>query len=297
MLEHLQRLNQSLSVSGLHFEQGTGGLTRAVVNTSIASGEIYLQGAHVTRFQPRGHSQVLWMSELSYFESGKPIRGGVPLCFPWFGPNSKDPSTPAHGLARTAQWDVVDATSTDDGGIAIELTTAIHGFKLNYRVQFGQSLQLSLNIELPSGSVEAQSFEEALHTYFTVGDIHQVAIEGLESYAYVDKVGGLVQRPATQESIRFLSETDRVYLDTNSNCTLRDPSLKRVITVSQAGSRSTVVWNPWIDKSARMTDFGDNEWTGMVCIETANVGNQSITLQPGQMHQMVARIDVEHATA
>ena len=294
-MNELHELNQRHGIQGLRFEAGSGGLTRAVMKTSVASGELYLHGAHVTQFQPEGHSPVLWMSEQSYFESGKPIRGGVPLCFPWFGPNSKDSTAPAHGLARTALWDVVATHAIDDDGIAIELSKTLDAFKLNYRVEFGKILQLSLKVGLLDDIAGPRSFEEALHTYFTVGDIKQVTIEGLEAYGYLDKVGGVTKRTATQESIRFTSETDRVYLDTNSKCTLRDPSLKRVITVSQTGSRSTVVWNPWVDKSARMPDFGDHEWPKMVCIETANVGDQAITIQPGQTQTMTARIEVSHS--
>ncbi len=294
-MNELHELNQRYGLPGLRFEAGAGDLTRAVIKTSVASGELYLHGAHVTQFQPTGHSPVLWMSEHSLFELGRPIRGGVPICFPWFGPNSKDSTAPAHGLARTALWDIVATHAIDNDGITIELSRTLGAFHLNYRVEFGKILQLSLNVGILNDITEPQSFEEALHTYFTVGDIQQVAIDGLECYGYLDKVGGVNKRTATQEPIRFTSETDRVYLDTNSKCVLRDPNLKRAITVSQTGSRSTVVWNPWVDKSARMPDFGDQEWPVMVCIETANVGDQAVLIQPGQTQTMIVRIEVSHA--
>ncbi len=290
----LQQLNHRFGIPGLQFELGANGLTRAVINTPIVRGELYLQGAHVTGFQPFGHAQVLWMSEHSYFESGKPIRGGVPICFPWFGANLKNPQSPAHGLARTVLWDVVASSRRADGGVALELSACLSGFKIHYVVEFGSSLQLVLNVELEPDENDSRDFEEALHTYFVVGDIEQVTIEGLDSFAYLDKVGGTAMRPAAQNAIRFSSETDRVYVDTNATCRLCDPSLQRRITVRQANSRSTVIWNPWIDKSARMPDFGDDEWTGMVCIETANVIDQAIAIEPGQRHTMVARVEVEH---
>ncbi len=327
----LQELNHRLGIPGLHFTSGAGGFTRAVIDTPLASGEVYLHGAHVTKFQPCGYSPVLWMSESSYFEAGKPIRGGVPICFPWFGPNAKDPLAPAHGFARTTAWDVVASGRLADGGVAVELATVLDGLSLRYRAEFGRVLQLSLSVEWERAStrlspsppaplpedgergaisnrvaplatdsgeqgaifnVSSRSFEEALHTYLAVGDIRQVTIEGLETSAYLDKVGGIVKRNASHDAIRFTQETDRVYLNTNTSCLLRDPVLKRVITVHQANSRSTIVWNPWIAKSARMADFGNDEWPGMVCIETANVGEQSIEMEPGELHTMVARIEV-----
>jgi glucose-6-phosphate 1-epimerase len=317
----LKELNDRLGLPGLLFSIGAGGFTRAVIDTPVAKGEVYLHGAHVTGFQPSGHMPVLWMSGSSYFAAGKPIRGGVPICFPWFGPNAKDTQLPAHGFARTSMWEIVGSGRMADGGVAVELATVIDGFSLRYRVEFGKALELSLSVEWDEGASPpsdsaphpptpspqktgarggnnscvngaSRSFEEALHTYLAVGDIRQVSIEGLETYSFLDKVGGVSKREATQEAIRFTEETDRVYLDTNAVCALRDPVLKRSITVHQRNSRSTIVWNPWIDKSARMPDFGDDEWPGMVCIETANVGDQAVEIQPGQQHTMLARVEV-----
>jgi glucose-6-phosphate 1-epimerase len=315
----LNELNGRLGIPGLQFTTGEGRFTRASIDTPVAKGEVYLHGAHVTQYQPSGHEPVLWMSGSSYFETGKPIRGGVPICFPWFGPNAKDPKAPAHGMARTTVWDVVATGRLADGGVAIELATVLDGWSLRYRVQFGEMLLLSLSVEceqssigslLPgtpgrragdegqresdaSGGIETvNSFEEALHTYLAVGDIRQVSIEGLEAYPYLDKVGGVTKRGATGDAIRFTQETDRVYLDTNAICTLRDPVLQRTISIHQRNSQSTIVWNPWIDKSARMQDFGDEEWPSMVCIETANVGEQAIELGPGQSHTLVTRVEV-----
>ena len=322
----LLTLNNNFRLPGLEFTRGAGGFTRALIDTPVASGELYLHGAHVTRYQPPGHAPVLWMSDNSYFERGKPIRGGVPICVPWFGPNAKDSQAPAHGLARTKAWDVMASGRTADGGVSLELSTIVDGFLLHYHVQFGRSLQLELGVELaaqspfsdsPSpptplpedgergtgglvggdalesgASSRTRKFEEALHTYLAVGDIRQVSMEGLEAYSFLDKVGGVEKQPAAHEAIRFTQETDRVYLKTNTVCTLRDPVLKRTITVHQSNSRSTIVWNPWIDKSARMADFGNDEWPGMLCIETANVGDHAIAIEPGELHTMVARIEV-----
>jgi glucose-6-phosphate 1-epimerase len=290
MQPSVQELAASYSVPGLRFEIGHGGLVKAVIETPASKGEIYLQGAHVTGFQLSGQTPLLWMSDKSLFESGKAIRGGVPICFPWFGPNALDPKAPSHGYARLQAWDIVDASLSDDDGVTIDLQTRINGFELNYRVSMGRILQLVLRVTLLENAPGAAKFEEALHTYFAVSDIHQVTIEGLETNAHLDKVDGAKVKPATGEPIRFDGECDRVYLETTATCLLHDPALKRLVMVSKRESTSTVIWNPWTEKSARMPDFGDDEWRGMVCIETANVGTGAIELQPGESHEMTAQI-------
>lgn len=269
-----------------------GGLTCARIKNSLCEGEIYLHGAHVTAYQPVGHDPVLWMSKSSYFEEGKPIRGGVPLCFPWFGPNASDGTLPAHGYARTKAWNLVAVGKTSSGGVKLELETVIAPFRLRFSVTFAESLDMELQVTLPLQFNQMASYEAALHTYLTVGDIRQVEIEGLEHCKYLDKVGDIVEREATQSAIRFNGETDRVYRNAQTTCTLFDTVMKRRIEVSKWGSDSTVVWNPWVDKSRRMPDFGDDEWTGMVCIETANIQPNQIKLEPGQTRKMRTRIVV-----
>ncbi len=285
-------LQQRFLIPGLTFETGRGGLIRAVIQTPVVMGELYLHGAHVTAWQPSGNEPVLWMSQASCFDSGKPIRGGVPICFPWFGAHPSDSAAPAHGKARITSWELLNAEQSSDGGVVLELETTVEPFRLKFRVEFGAALKMSLTVSLPAEHGALALFEEALHTYLTVGDIQQVWIEGLEKTAYLDKVGNVRDRPSAGEPIRFEGETDRVYQNTTSPCVLHDPILKRTVTVSKSGSESTVVWNPWIEKASRMPDFGNNEWLGMVCIETANAGARTIALEPGQSHTMTAVIAI-----
>jgi glucose-6-phosphate 1-epimerase len=285
-------LSAQFDVPGLSFAVDNGGLTKAIVKTAVATGEMYLQGAHVTAWQPSGAQPVLWLSGSSYFAKGKPIRGGVPICFPWFGPHASDSAAPAHGTARIVEWELFHAQETFDGGVELTLQTRIEPFAVSFRVAFGQALTMTLTTALPVTTTQAQRFEDALHTYLTVSDVRNVSISGLESARYVDKMENATEKPATGEAITFTSETDRVYLQTESACELSDENAGRRLIVSKTGSRSTVVWNPWISKSSRMPDFGDHEWPGMVCIETANVGRDSIELLPGQSHATTAVISV-----
>jgi glucose-6-phosphate 1-epimerase len=290
---NIEELTKTFSVPGIRFEEGVNGLMKVVVRNGQATGEIYLHGAHVTQYQPTGAKPVLWMSDESMYADDKPIRGGVPICFPWFGPLATDPSAPGHGFARLQSWEVASATPTTSGGTEIELRTKIGDFDLSYCVTFAKSLQLLLTVHLSAEASAPAKFEEALHTYFSIGDIRKVSIEGLEQVEYIDKVDGATRKPAAGEAIRFNGECDRVYLNTTDTCRLIDPAMKRTIVVAKAGSRTSVVWNPWIAKSAKMADFGDHEWPGMVCIETANVGENSIELQPGHSHTMMATVSLE----
>ena len=293
LMQTVQSLCKQFKVPGLHFEAGQGGLTKAVIATPVASGELYLQGAHVTSWQPAGHAPVLWMSRSSLFQPGKPIRGGVPICFPWFGPHASDPSAPAHGFARTALWEVTEARTTADGVISLSLQTRIDSFSVRFTVEFGPVLQMTLTTEPGPGSSTGLRFEDALHTYLSVSDVRNVSITGLEQVRYIDKVDGAAEKPATGAAIEFTGETDRVYFTTDSECHLHDPGRNRTIAISKSGSQSTVVWNPWIAKSARMPDFGDHEWPEMVCIETANVGVNAVELAPKSIHSTTVVIQVQ----
>lgn len=296
LMQTVQSLCEKFRVPGLRFEAGQGGLTKAMVATPVASGEIYLHGAHVTSWQPAGHEPVLWMSRSSLFQPGKPIRGGVPLCFPWFGPHGSDPSAPAHGFARTAVWEVCDARNTTEDGISLTLRTRIDSFSVRFTVEFGSVLQMTLTTEPMPGTTSTLRFEDALHTYFSVSDVRSIFITGLEQVRYIDKVDRAAEKPATGSAIEFTGETDRVYLRTASDCHLYDPGRGRTIVVSKSGSQSTVVWNPWIAKSARMQDFGDHEWPEMVCIEAANIGSDAIELAPDTCHSTTVVIRVKSTT-
>lgn len=165
-------------------------------------------------------------------------------------------------------------------------------FSLSYRVDFGRDLKMTLQTHLPGTALESVSFEDALHTYFAISDIRSIAIGGLERTRYIDKVDQAIWKPASHGPIQFLGETDRVYFDTIADCVLTDEGMNRTVRVAKTGAASTVVWNPWIDKSKHMADFGDDEWTKMVCIETANVGTNKIDLLPGESHSTTAILSV-----
>ena len=286
----LDVLNKQFTLpAGVHFDPGDGGLLRVVVDNSVCKGGVYLHGAHVTAFQPARHKPVLFMSKQSAFAPGKAIRGGVPVCFPWFGPHAMDKSAPAHGPARITEWRLREV-SQRDGAVSLRFSLAIESFAVDYLVSFGEVLSMTLSVKNTSGA--PATFEAALHTYFVVSDVKQIEITGLEGTYYLDKVDAGKRKSQGNDAIRFTGETDRVYLDTRSACVLADPGMGRKITVDKSGSDTTVVWNPWIEKAKKMPDFGDDEWPGMACIETANAGPNAVTLEAGATHEMNATIRV-----
>lgn len=278
---------------------GNGGLTKLLVTTPHATAEVYVHGAHVTAYQPTGQAPVLFLSKASRFEAGKAIRGGVPICFPWFGNLDGRKDAPAHGFARTRPWDVASVDRHDDGRVTVRLALAgddkadpywPHAFRVGYAVTVGPELVLELTIHHAGG--EPFLCEAALHSYFAVGDVRQAAVRGLENTPYLDKTNHGQETPGLDDPVRFAGETDRVYLDTTAACCTDDPVMGRTIHVRKAGSASTVVWNPWVAKAAAMADFGDDEWPGMVCVETAAVGRSAVRIEPGASHTMTARIGV-----
>lgn len=284
---------------GAVLQPGHGNLERLSIDTPACTGEIYLHGAHVTAWQPRGRAPVIWMSGSSVFEPGRPIRGGVPICFPWFGPHPSGPKSAPHGFARLLPWTLASVVRAGD---AVKATLSLetgaehhdvwpHRCVLTYTAEFGDELVLELAVRNAGDS--ACLVQEALHTYFAVGDIRQVAVEGLAGATYVDKVRGGERCVQDAAPIRFAGETDRPYVDTEAAATIVDAAWNRRIMVRKQGSRTTVVWNPWIAKAKAMPDFGDDEWPSMVCVETANALDNAIALPPGGEHRLRALIRVE----
>ena len=275
----------------LELQSGEAGLPCVFIDTADCSARQYLLGANPTSWQPEGHEPVLFVSKQAVYKAGSPIRGGVPICFPWFGPHPSDTEAPAHGLVRTEPW-TLTKTAKSREGVEVEMLHSIEYLHATFRVCFGRELHMELAITNPTDS--DQRFEAALHTYFVVGDIRKVKIAGLENCRFVDKLREAKTFDPAGELITFDGELDRVY-DHDGDAVLHDAEMRRRIRVAKEGSASTVVWNPWIEKSKRLEDFGNDEWPGMCCIESANIGEHAVTLSPGQTHRLAVRIAVEHA--
>jgi glucose-6-phosphate 1-epimerase len=292
-------LSSRFKVSGMSFDTGSGGLNRIVIDTGEAQAHIYLHGAHVTHYQPHGFEPVLLLSNRSFFQAGKPIRGGAPVIFPWFGPRDGYPDHPMHGFVRLKEWNV-DSISQNGKHVEVALSTAAddatravwpHEFLLKHVIRVGRTLEMSLIVE--NKGTESFLFEEALHTYYSVSDVLQTNITGLQGVTYLDKNQNMAVVTQTEDQIVINGKNDRVYLNTQGACVLTDPRGRRKITVAKEQSNSTVVWCPWQMTPAGMADLGEGQWQRMVCIETCNVKLNSVTLPPGKIHAMKAIISTE----
>ncbi len=262
-----------------------GSLTKINVKTDSSTAEIYLHGAHITGFQKNGEPPLLFLSRQSQFAADKPVRGGVPICFPWFGAREGDVM---HGFARVNGWELIETSAANDGGVKLnfhlpENVCVKNGWpaaKVNFVVTVSDKLAMELIVTNPSK--ENFTFEDCLHTYFEVGEIENISIVGLKGISYLDKTDNFTRKMESGDAFKISSETDRVFPNAPGTVEIHDTKLRRKISIKKSGSNSTVVWNPWIAKARAMPDFGDEEYKRMVCVESGNVAENKITLAPGK---------------
>lgn len=252
---------------------------------------IALHGAQVLNWTCDGKG-LLWLSPIARIRDGKGIRGGIPVCWPWFADHPGDPSKPAHGFVRHRAWSLVSTQVTADG-VSISLATAtseadrqLWPHQAEARVTITLTEALAISLETRNTGSEGFSLTEALHTYFRVSDIAHISVTGLEGRSYLDKLDGF-SRKTQSGPITVSEEVDRIYLGDTSAITLHDTDARHRILIGGAGSRSAVVWNPWTAKTARLGDMGSPDaFRRMLCIETANAGDDIITLAPGEAHTL-----------
>jgi glucose-6-phosphate 1-epimerase len=299
---NLSQLNDQYDIPGqLKFIQGDNDFILIDIESDFAQATISTYGGQVLAFQPVNETEdLLFVSKLAYFESGKAIRGGIPVCWPWFGPAPSHADGPSHGLVRTRQWQVRQTALEPDGAITVilsindsEETRKIwpHRFYLEIIINIRESLTMELKTH--NTSVVSFSISQALHTYFNVEDSQNIQVTGLENTTYIDKIDGGKQK-TQQGPVTISQEVDRIYTSEKTHLVLEDASLKRNIHIRSENSKTAVIWNPWKNKSVAMSDFDNNEYKTMVCVETANAGKDSITIPGNSIYSLVAEYQIEH---
>lgn len=277
----------------LAFDSDAAGRPLIVINSPKGHAVISLFGAQVLRFQPAVQgADVLFLSDKARYQSGKAIRGGIPICWPWFGPDPADLGRPAHGFARITTWRLLDASTDDQDAVTITLGLPMdaiadsdwpHHATLRLTVTVGSTLSLRLTTtNLGATSI---SFTEALHSYFTVGDIRQVRIPALSGVHYIDQLAADTHH-VQEGPLTLQAPVDRIFTDAPDKLEIEDPTLKRTLRMNTSGARDIVVWNPWVEGAAEMTDLDDADYQRMVCVEAANTGANAITLAPGERHSL-----------
>lgn len=298
---NIEQLNNQYGIANqVKFEAGEGGLPFIHVNNGKATALISIYGGQVLAFQPKhANSDLLFLGKLAYYQPGKAIKGGVPICWPWFGPDPEGLNRAAHGFMRNRLWEVVETTETTEGSTRVVLglsdtaeTQSIwpRAFVLQLEITIGESLNLVL-ITRNTGS-QAFAITQAFHTYFSVGDINQVAVLGLENTQYIDKVNDNQQINQTG-AVTINSEVDRIYQDVGNELIIQDAALKRRIYITSKGNRTAVVWNPWAKISAEMADLQDDDYLRFICVEITNAATDSVNIQPGSEFSLAANYRVD----
>jgi len=284
--------------SSVTFEKTEQDLVLVRVDNALASAKILLQGAQVLSFVPQGEQDLLWVSDDACYELGRPVRGGVPICWPWFGASSESTQAPAHGFARNLAWQLHEVKDLDSGATELIFTLAAsdetaqwwpHPFELQYRVVVGRSLALSLKTR--NVGAEVWRFTEALHSYLAVPSITTARLSGFSGLDYQDKLLTDTGLKAQTGDVLVAGEVDRIYQvgpqqATPRVCVLSDSGVGSGIKVASSGSCATVVWNPWIDKAKALADFSDEGYQTMLCVEAANTEPSPVSLQPGESHTL-----------
>jgi glucose-6-phosphate 1-epimerase len=293
-------LNEKHAISGhIKFTEGKGGLPLAIINNQFAESEISLNGAQVLSYQPRGQQEVLWLSEKSTFEVGKAIRGGIPICFPWFGPHVNDSKKPSHGFARLSTWEVKGTGILENGATELRLsledspsTKAIWPFAFHAEIIITVGHSLEVTLQYANTGNEPFTCSDALHNYFNISDISKININRLEGTSYY--IGGDTEKlfKQTEALLTIQNEENRRYIDHISDCIIEDEGYDRKIRIAKKGSKVTVVWNPW--KSAgNFADMAPEGYKTMVCLETVNAYNDIVILAPGKRFSVSTIISVE----
>jgi glucose-6-phosphate 1-epimerase len=292
-------LNSRFSLPGLaQIVAGNGGLAKIKIETRSASAEIYLHGAQITSWQPAGTEEVLFLSGKSHWQDGKAIRGGIPVCFPWFRAKADDPHAPSHGFVRTREWQLESMSATPGHVVCARFSISSDDesrkwwpfeFRLEYAITVGESLKLELAMT-NTGNKDLR-FEEALHTYFKVGDVRQARVTGLDGVTYFDNRDGNREKQQ-QGELAVTRQTDNAYRNATGPVEIADSNFGRRLRTGKENSASTIAWNPWSEGAAGLADFGTDEWQSMLCVEGGNILDSAVTLKAGETHTMTVGIAV-----
>jgi glucose-6-phosphate 1-epimerase len=266
----------------VEFKNFENGFAYIEVTNSVASAKIALQGAHIFEYKRGANNELLWLSSLALFEENKPIRGGIPICWPWFGPHN-DSSLPQHGFARISHFTFVSCEEKDEETSIVTLkltdspkTRILWDFSFELLVTITISKELHVSLKTSNTDVKEFKITQALHSYFSVENISDVAIFGVKNSSYFDQLSKTME--VQKNDLHVDQEIDRIYKNPDKNLILKEKN--RAIFLQNSNSNSLVIWNPWSEKVKSIKDMQDDEYKNMLCIESANALDDYIILQP-----------------
>jgi len=298
---NIHELNKNFGKANeFDFFQDNHGLIAVKIKNKVAEATIMLYGAHVLSYKPINQKELLWMSRTSFFEVGKPIRGGIPVCFPWFGPNPNDSNLPIHGFARLKNWSLLNTESLNNGSSSLilglesneeTLTIWPHPFKATIEFIVGNELSVKLTIN----NIGDNSFicTNALHSYFNISNVDNVNLHGLSECEYSNSLNNGAIEKQEENLLLINKELNRRYINHAGATLIEDKLWARTINVAKLNSKITVVWNPWVETTKKMTDMTADAYKSFVCIEAANTLDDSIEVNPGATHTLGTIISIK----
>jgi glucose-6-phosphate 1-epimerase len=283
----------------LRFSKSEHGFIYAEIDNARARATISPYSGQVLSYRPKDRQEdLLFVSDKAYYEDGKAIKGGIPVCWPWFGADPENQGRPAHGFVRNRQWQVTGSESLANGATKIvmsvtdtDATRALwpHSFRLDIEITVGDSLRVEL-VTHNSGK-DSMIISQALHTYFRVGDIGKASVLGLDGKQYIDKAND-ASRKTQSGPLTISGEVDRIYTGITGDLSIDDAALGRKIVIAASGCSTAVVWNPWVEIAAAMADLADDDYQRMLCVETANAGPETVEIAAGDVYRLAAEYTI-----
>lgn len=296
----IKAINSKFSIQDKILFQEENNLQMAVIVNEYATAIISLYGGQILSYKPHQSEDLLFISKRAYFEQGKAIRGGIPVCFPWFAAHPNNSKLPNHGFARIKNWEVLSTEQliTGETRLLLSLTNDeetqkmwAYSFQCLLEFVIGESLLIKWTIK--NTDDQPFSITQALHSYLKIGDINKTTITGLENTPYLETIRSEEPFLGESQPIKIGREIDRLYTNSKNTCIIKDESFNREIILEKSGSQSTVVWNPWAQLSAKIDDLGDEDYLNFICVETANVLHNEVTIEPQEVHSMTLKIAEE----
>jgi len=299
-MQNQAELNQQFSIEDqLQFSQEVDGFIMVDISNQYAKARVSTYGGQIISFVANDTTEdLLFLSDKVVYEDGKAIRGGTPICWPWFGDDISGYGRPSHGFVRNQPWAVIASQSLSDGRTSITLglsdsegsrTVWPYNFKLELEVIVGQTLEVKLTTT-NTGSREF-TISQALHTYFNVSDVDNISVSGLDGKNYLDKLEGFKSKVQTGD-VTLSEETDRVFQDSLEEVVMNDSGFSRTIKIASSGSKTTVIWNPWSTSVTKIADLNESSYRNFVCVETVNAADDMVTIASGKSHTITALYEI-----
>jgi len=299
-MQNKAQLNQQYGIKDqLQFTQDVDGFVMVDISNQYASARISTYAGQVISFLPNNTAEeVLFLSDKVVYKDGKAIRGGIPVCWPWFGDDTSGFGRPSHGFVRNQPWSVLASATLTDGRTSVTLgisdsegsrTVWPYKFKLELEVIVGQKLEVKLTTKNVGSKVFRIS--QALHTYFNISDVDNISVSGLDSKNYLDKIDDFNSKPQLGD-VLITEETDRIYQNSPEHVALNDSGFSRTINISSSGSKTTVIWNPWSTSVGKIADLDESSFKHFVCVETANAADDTVTIEANNEHTITAVYEI-----